>query len=911
MKITPIARHQVVHLAQTALALGEIRYARRLTLAWLALYPGDLPLALLHARALLLDGLPGQAQANLETLCQADPEYLEAHQALLEARQHTGHGSVTDAAGIVFALGDKPKTGITLSAWAEPLRQTRQALTAGNIEGAARLLAPLLSLEETQPLIAVTRLRIIHLRKAPAEAQWKLAARTRQRWPANLPALLVEAEALMQSGRDDEAVERLHQAASSDITGQVAERWWGAAHPYRSLWPATLEAGSHGPSALHDIPIPARVAAVMGNNLLGVGEHTHIHSESRLQPVRAQASQISPAKSLDSNAQATLESRLQPVRAQTSQISPATSLDSNAQATPESRLQPVHAQASQSPPATSLDSGIDERVFKETKQSTYKPVNLPTCNLQPCQSVNPPTCNLQPATCQPDGRFPAYIVLSTRRGLTLQYGEAAVATIEPALQQLAASVRGGFERDALLLFADDPQSTGKLDLSAAAHNDAWGIKRLLADLDAALMQHGERIGALLIVGGPQVVPFHHLPNPVDDADPDVPSDNPYACRDENYFTPEWPVGRLPGDASRDPGTLLRGIEAITARHRQQQAAKSQNGWNKLLAWLSRWLPGRKRGGMGYTAAVWQRSSQAVYRAMRGHALGALLVSPPLAAGQVKLAQPTQLAYFNLHGLPDAAEWYGQRDPTLPGDDPHFPVALRPQDVRNGGSAPQIIFSEACYGAHILDKTVEQALALKFLAAGSRAVIGSTCTSYGSVSMPLIAADWLGRAFWSGLQAGLPAGEALRHAKLGLVQEMVKRQGYLDGEDQKTLIAFVLYGDPLALPGEQHLRRLLPAAPGPLGPIPAVNDTPGDLQPVPPALMAQVKQAVAHYLPGMQDAKTVLSRTRTTANGAKSVVAAPQVVTLRKTLAQDALHHYQVARISMGERGEVVKLVVSR
>jgi hypothetical protein len=75
-------------------------------------------------------------------------------------------------------------------------------------------------------------------------------------------------------------------------------------------------------------------------------------------------------------------------------------------------------------------------------------------------------------------------------------------------------------------------------------------------------------------------------------------------------------------------------------------------------------------------------------------------------------------------------------------------------------------------------------------------LGSTKISYGSVTPPLIAADFLGRSFWENLSAGLPAGEALRRAKTDLATEMVKRQGYLDGEDQKTLISFVLYGDPL-------------------------------------------------------------------------------------------------------------------
>ena len=74
------------------------------------------------------------------------------------------------------------------------------------------------------------------------------------------------------------------------------------------------------------------------------------------------------------------------------------------------------------------------------------------------------------------------------------------------------------------------------------------------------------IGALLIVGGPEIVPFHRLPNPLDDPDIDVPSDNPYATRDENYFIPEWPVGRLPGGSDADPRLLVAALRRISAHH---------------------------------------------------------------------------------------------------------------------------------------------------------------------------------------------------------------------------------------------------------------------------------------------------------------------------------------------------------
>src|SRR4030042_996311 len=95
--------------------------------------------------------------------------------------------------------------------------------------------------------------------------------------------------------------------------------------------------------------------------------------------------------------------------------------------------------------------------------------------------------------------------------------------------------------------------------------------------------------------------------------------------------------------------------------------------------------------------------------------------------------------------------------------------------------------------------VNEAISLKFLTSGSHAVIGSTCISYGSLAAPLSSADLLGRVFWSLLQEGFTAGESLRRAKIHLPREMHSRQGFLDAEDQKTLISFVLFGDPLAQP----------------------------------------------------------------------------------------------------------------
>jgi hypothetical protein len=293
-----------------------------------------------------------------------------------------------------------------------------------------------------------------------------------------------------------------------------------------------------------------------------------------------------------------------------------------------------------------------------------------------------------------------------------------------------------------------------------------------------------------------------------------------------------------------------------------------------------------------------------------------------------------MAYFNLHGLEDAVEWYGQRDPNETGLEAtglDYPVALRPQDIVNGGRAPQVVFSEACYGAHILGKTIEEALALKFLHSGSQAVVGSTCTAYGSVSIPLIAADYLGQSFWNFLRRGLPAGEALRRSKIALAHEMHSRQGYLDGEDQKTLISFVLYGDPLAQPLGIRNDKSLKEIWRPLIPPSAVQtvcDRSGcarNTGVIPAEVIAKVKSVVEQYLPGMADAQMTVSSEHAGCKQAglncptaqlcsKSTLRKPPVrrlVTLSKQVPGDNHTHTHYARLTLDPENRLVKLVVSR
>jgi hypothetical protein len=335
-----------------------------------------------------------------------------------------------------------------------------------------------------------------------------------------------------------------------------------------------------------------------------------------------------------------------------------------------------------------------------------------------------------------------------------------------------------------------------------------------------------------------------------------------------------------------------------------------------------------RQPFGYTAAAWQRSSQEVFR-LNGEKR-TLVACPPEGTETVDPEDVSQatLGYFNLHGLEDGAEWYGQRDPadTAPGMD--YPVALSPHNLIKNGTAPKVVFSEACYGGSVSGKREAEAITLRFLAIGSQAVIGSTCVAYGSVATPLIGADLLGSLFWKHLQSGLSVGESFMQAKIDLVREMSRRQSFLDGEDQKTLLSFVLYGDPLVnLSGYQKGLKTVPrfrSHPK----VATVCDKP-DSDMVETDLsvetMSVVKQVVEPYLPGFSEQDISVTRQHLAHPGKKqdrpavqagtkvnqSQVNERMVVTVSKQVQIGVRSHHRFARLTFNAKGKVVKMVLSR
>ncbi|MBC8161903.1 MAG: hypothetical protein H7Z42_11850, partial [Roseiflexaceae bacterium] len=320
----------------------------------------------------------------------------------------------------------------------------------------------------------------------------------------------------------------------------------------------------------------------------------------------------------------------------------------------------------------------------------------------------------------------------------------------------------------LLLVEEATPSLAAGALASAAH-----ISELISAAAAEAEQADGRVESVLIVGGHEIVPFDHAPNPASaDGDATVPGDARYSAREPGALVAEWPVGRIPGDQGLEAsGALLaRLIRLATQQHERGRAADLGKTF-------------------GYGAAVWRDTTTAIYREISHQP--PLLSPPQVAVGlDVALLDQAGAVYCNLHGVRGGPSWYGQ----APGADGYL-VALRPQDVLQATLDGALVFSEACYGAAI-DGDERSSLALAFLSRGAACFVGATAMSYGPASGPLSEADLLAAHFWRAVrQGGTTTGAAFVQARAALLRETLAGQATLDDDDRKTALEFVLYGDP--------------------------------------------------------------------------------------------------------------------
>lgn len=864
-------RYKFLTVLNAANEAEEFQFVKQACLLWLVNYPGDLYVQYQQGLNFANLGLADQAASILKSLLELDPQFIEAYQALQQLTSDPA--AQQELADVITYLTVQDRPAAVATEWLTPLWDARKAYTAGDVGQTTQWVHQSLLKSPDSALAAILHLKAAY-RSKNAELLNNLTEIYTQQWPNCLQVNVIKALSDLDQGNESEGVERMHWVAAHDSTGQVIQRLLGADHRFLDLWPDELE-------IYFDLPIPASVANALGWNQLASGDG----AEPEITAEPASKSQKSVGvKSF----------------------------------TP----QPIMEE----PPVTPLKKGEAEKALEDLNPMFAKASSASDEDFEDVQRAFSRLAKRFKATDleRQDNRFPTYVILSSKSQLEAQYGPNTASVIDELLQELAGLIRKLPNWGARVFYPDDPASMSQLGLKPSVATDAWKVKLSLADLDEALAQQGEMIGALLIVGGPQIIPFHQLPNPTLDDDLEVASDNPYGTIDDNYFIPQWPVGRLPGETGSDSGLLIYQIRQLIYRY-QKASKKGLNidlSFDGLFGWLRQLLvlfslDSAKDSTLGLSAEVWKEASFGVYSTI-GKAKN-LLLSPPTNTSNILLSkgQGADLGYFNLHGVQDGPNWYGQKDFSNQSTGPDYPIALSPELFSENIPSPKYVFSEACYGANIAAKQHDESLSLKFLDSGTDAFVGSTCIAYGSVTMPLIAADYLADLYWKQVLEGDAVGYALMRAKLTFAQEMTRKQGFLDGEDQKTLLSFVLYGDPLAAyDGDSKSTKLVRVKSQPV--VKAISDS--DLSPamgsaeMPKKVSAGVKEVIEKYLPGLQNAqmKVVTSQVGRSDGSSKSTKDDRYFVTLEKSIqeSQETTHHH-FARMTFDKRGKLVKFSTSR
>lgn len=504
-----------------------------------------------------------------------------------------------------------------------------------------------------------------------------------------------------------------------------------------------------------------------------------------------------------------------------------------------------------------------------------------------------------------------YHVVTSRAALLEKYGERAYLNIERKLKGFQeALILAGYNAHLVLLDqGGDPQ----------------GVMEAVQEqiLQVETIHDQEAMAHVLLIGGDEVIPFHRLANPTEDDDDFLLSDVPYGAG-QHLFVSRRAIGRLPDGASGDPRFLMSMLDSLIA---SQIKAKPKNGHGpSLLGFLGQGKAPKSKS-FAYTALVWKAASEALYELIGDPR--SIRVCPPVTEKTVEPGWIDRCNFlvFNLHGTEDSPNWYGQKDSSYPMDYPLFPVALSPNNLDQVDLSGAIVFTEACYGANILDKELGDSLALAFLRKGAACVVGATRLAYGTTEPPLIAADLLARYFWLCLDQGMTAGESLARARTRLIQEAQTRQGYVDGDDQKTALEFILLGDPTA--------RLTSSKKGM-----ALEDGLVEAASAPPQmyckrrsfeagvrvegeLLARARSYLKRVAPDAWDTQlTVLPRHCCTSGRffecqgecqqEKAVPVGPYFVTARKSITlQDGRTMRRVARLTVDEDGRLLKACVSK
>lgn len=317
-----------------------------------------------------------------------------------------------------------------------------------------------------------------------------------------------------------------------------------------------------------------------------------------------------------------------------------------------------------------------------------------------------------------------------------------------------------------------------------------------------MRKHEEPSTFLFIIGGDDIIPMpaipHYLGNEASDADKRIDTDLLYAypygaqmeeaiCSGQLFFYDAlFYVGRLPlaTDAAFQDlvGYLQRAVENpvidIGAGYGQ-----CDPHWMKVTAKVTDRM-NKERLFPDYTPLP----DDVLY--------GKLFLTPEVdhqTIGQV-FNTNAQLFFFNLHGGAAKETFFFLGQSIKNADD--WRVAVFPAVIA-ACTQPNVVVSEACYGARFIGFDKAHSMLLTAMAANTLIYLGASRVAYGQPDpiepdcpVQMSNADIITGEFVNNMLDGLPAGAALFEAK-----RCLHRVSEIGPIESTTLVEFNLFGDP--------------------------------------------------------------------------------------------------------------------
>jgi Peptidase family C25 len=290
---------------------------------------------------------------------------------------------------------------------------------------------------------------------------------------------------------------------------------------------------------------------------------------------------------------------------------------------------------------------------------------------------------------------------------------------------------------------------------------------------------------IVLFGAADVVPVFSVANPThaEDQEPTVLTDNPYASsqpfssrRRASYLIPDRVLGRIPDlVASNDPRWFVNYLAAAT-----RSAAQSSKRYAKgLLVCCDSW----KKAGRECVSFIARDAK-------------ALMVSPPTGdeSQAIRSRHSTRLHMIKCHGAAADSRFYGQRGNS-------YPPVLHSTSLLRRTKSGTVIGAMCCYGASVFDvndpanvSPGDPPIPSVYLEQGALGFLGSTTTAWVGPDT-MMCADWIVAAFLKASLGGASLGRATLESKQDFVRWTHQQGNELDGADEKTLLQFVLLGDP--------------------------------------------------------------------------------------------------------------------